>query len=313
MQNKVVIIGAGNVGTTAAFALMSGEVVSEIGLIDIDTDRALGEALDLSDGLPFLRPIAISSGGYSLCRGASVIIITAGFNQQVGETRLDLVEKNSEVLKKIIPKILEYHADPLLIIATNPVDILTYYTIKTWDLPSARVIGSGTVLDTARLRHVFSRHCNIDPRNVHGYVIGEHGDDAVIVWSALKIAGMEMEAFCRECTRQCPEPKQFNRFISEAAYRIIEKKGATYYSIALALKKIVESILRNEHSILTVSTLISNYAGLEDVCLSLPGVINKEGIKRVLPLPLDPQEYRKLHQTAQKLKIYQKKLMAPVL
>ncbi len=309
MSKKVVIVGTGNVGTAAAFALMNVDVISELGLIDINYQKALGEALDLSDGISFLRPMKISAGDYSLCQEADLIIISAGANQKVGETRLDLAEKNSLIFNDIIENILEYNPNPLLLVTTNPVDVLTYHTIRYFELPFHRVIGSGTVLDTSRLRHLLSQNCMVDPRNIHGYVIGEHGDGSVIVWSASQIAGINLSRFCEMCEKDCSSTGYLHSEITSAAYRIIEKKGVTSYSIALAIKRITETILRNENSILTVSTLVDNYFGINDVCLSLPCIINENGILRVLPLPLEEQEEERLKSTADNLKEVQQTLI----
>jgi len=307
MNKKVVLVGAGNVGTATAFALMNVEVISEMGIIDIDESKALGEALDLSDGLSFLRPMDIIAGDYSLCQNADLIIISAGANQRVGESRLDLAEKNKAIFDQIISNILEFNPDPLLLITTNPVDVLTYYTLKKFELSPQRVIGSGTVLDTSRLRHLLSQNCNIDPRNIHSYVVGEHGDGAVLVWSASQIAGIPLDKYCKACPESCSSD-QLQHQVTRAAYRIIEKKGATSYSIALALKRITEAILRNEQSILTVSTLIDDYYSIQDVCLSLPAIISHQGIEKVLHLPLSETEAYHLSSTAEKLKSAQDRL-----
>lgn len=301
-NNKIVIIGAGNVGTTTAFALISSQVVSEITLIDINEDKAEGEVLDLRDGLPFLQPININTGDYSACRDADIIIISAGFNQEPGETRLDLTEKNISVFSDILPQVLAFNPSPLLLIATNPVDVLTHYSINATGLSPDQVLGSGTVLDSSRLRYALSSHCKVDPRSIHGYVIGEHGDGAVIVWSTLQIGGMKMEEYCQICQTGCPPLDHFDAEVKEAAYNIISKKGATYYSIALALKRIVESILRDENSILTVSSYISEYYGINDICLSLPSIINQKGREALLPIPLNDSEITSLQDTATKLK-----------
>jgi len=308
MSKKVVLVGAGNVGTATAFSLMNVDVISELGIVDINETKAQGEALDLSDGLSFLRPMSIIAGDYSLCQDADLMIISAGANQKVGESRLDLAEKNQAIFDDVIENILSYNQDPLLLITTNPVDVLTYYTLKKFQLSPARVIGSGTVLDTSRLRHLLSQNCNIDPRNIHSYVIGEHGDGAVLVWSTSQVAGISLENFCDSCAGACSSPDRLHHEVTRAAYRIIEKKGNTSYSIAMALKRITEAILRNEQSILTVSTLIDEYYGINDVCLSLPAIVNHEGIKRVLPLPLSTDEVDDLQKTASKLKSIQDRL-----
>lgn len=301
-HNKIVIVGAGQVGATTAFTLISSKVVSEIVLIDINQAKAEGEVLDLRDGLPFLQPVEINMSNYSACQDADIIIIAAGHNQEPGETRLDLTQKNVAVFNDMLPQILEYNPSPLLLIATNPVDVLTHYTLYSTGLSPEQVLGTGTVLDSARLHYALSRHCQIDPRCIYGYVIGEHGDGAVIIWSALQIAGMKLKDFCSTCGKGCAHLEPIEDEVKNAAYNIIDRKGATFYSIALAIRRIVESILRNENSILTVSSFVNNYYGINDVCLSLPAIINRQGNIMPIPIPLDEMEEKALQETANKLK-----------
>lgn len=308
MIRNVSIIGAGNVGATIAFTLVAAGLVQELSLIDLNEAKAEGEALDIQDGLSFLRPAVIRSGGYSLCRQAQVAIITAGVNQKPGQSRLDLLQQNADVYRQIIPSILKYNEHLLIIVVTNPVDSLTYLALKLSGLPREKVFGSGTVLDTARFRNQISLHCRINPRNVHGYVIGEHGDGAVPVWSTAQIAGMKLDHFCRYCGRGCSAQKEIGSKVHTAAEQIIARKGATFYSIALAVKGIVQSIFGNENSILTVSTLIQDYCGINDVCFSLPAIINSDGVKDVLHPDLDPVETAALQHGAAALKTVQEQV-----
>lgn len=309
MTRNVSIIGAGHVGSTIAFTLVTSGLVQELSLIDMNEAKAEGEALDIQDGLSFLRPTVIRSGGYNLCRQAQIAIITAGANQKPGQSRLDLLHQNAEIFRQVIPSILKYNQELLIIVVTNPVDPLTYLALKLSGFPRGKVFGSGTVLDTARLRNQISLHCRINPRNVHGYVIGEHGDEAVPVWSTAQIAGLKLEHFCRYCGRGCSAQNEIGKKVHTAAEQIISRKGATFYSIALAVKGIVQSIFGNENSILTVSTLVQDYCGIKNVCFSLPAIINRDGVKDVLPLDLDKYETAALQHSAKKLKAAQEQIV----
>jgi L-lactate dehydrogenase len=289
---KIAIIGAGFVGSTTAYTLMVSGLVSEIVLIDLNTQKAEGEVMDLNHGMPFVRPVKTYQGNYSDCAGADIIIITAGANQKPGETRIDLVNKNTAIFKGIISEVIKYNSDSILLIVTNPVDILTYVTYKLSGFPKNKVIGSGTVLDTARFRYLLGDHVGIDTRNVHAYIIGEHGDTEVPAWSITNIAGIPMEKYCENC-QTCKNGNSRNEIfqnVKNAAYHIIERKGATYYAVALAVRRIVEAIIRNENSILTVSSFVEGQYGLNDVCLSLPSVVNRNGLERIIEIPLSEEE-----------------------
>ncbi|AGB40366.1 L-lactate dehydrogenase [Halobacteroides halobius DSM 5150] len=307
--DKIAIIGAGGVGATTAYALMIEGIASEIALIDIDAEKAEGEAMDITHGASFVQPVEIYAGDYSDCKKADIIIITAGAKQKPGENRLDLVKKNTEIFKEIIPSIIEYNKEAILLVVTNPVDILTYVTLKLANFPQNRVIGSGTVLDSSRFRTLIGENCNVAANNVHGYIIGEHGDSEVPVWSLTNIAGTQIENYCPICTKECNYNKEkIADKVKNAAYKIIEKKGATYYAIALAIARITRSILRNENSILTVSSLLEDKYEVNDVCLSLPTIVNGSGIKRVLRLPLNKKEKQAFQKSAIKLQNTIKKL-----
>src|SRR5690554_2248032 len=304
MSNKIVIVGAGFVGATSAYAIMNWGLASEIVLIDLNEEKAEGEAMDLSHGAAFVKPVKIRNGGYEDCKDARIVIITAGANQEPGETRLDLVHKNTRVFKSIVPEIIKYTKDAILLVVTNPVDILTYVTKKLSGLPSSQVIGSGTVLDTSRFRYLLSEHCRVNPRNIHGYVLGEHGDHEVTAWSLTTVAGVPFPEYCTFCGRQCNNEEfreEISRQVRNAAYEIIERKGATYYAVGLGVARIVESILRDENSILTVSTILDGQYGLDNVALSLPVILGAEGIVRVLNLDLAPEEEKKLREIGELL------------
>lgn len=297
MKDKVVIVGAGLVGATSAYAIMNTGLASEIVLIDLDQDRAEGEAMDLNHGAAFVKPVKIKSGGYEECKDARIVIIAAGANQEPGETRLDLVKKNTKIFKSIIPQIMEYTNDAILLVVTNPVDILTYVTMKLSGLSEKRVLGSGTVLDTSRFRYLLSKHCNVNPRNIHAYILGEHGDHEVAAWSLTTVAGVPFGDYCAICGNECADDsfkEDMSEKVKNAAYEIIDRKGATYYAVGLAVARIVESIFRDEHTILTVSNVLGGQYDLSDVALSLPAIIGAEGIERVLTLGLTADEEKKL-------------------
>lgn len=304
-HNKIAVIGAGNVGSTAAYALMISGIASEIVLIDIDKDKAMGEAMDLNHGTAFVKPVIVKHGDYSDCQEASIIIITAGANQKPGETRLDLLGRNIKIYKDIIPNTIKYNDKAIYIIVTNPVDILTYVTWKMSGLPVSRVIGSGTVLDTSRFRYLISQQCGIAARNVHAYIIGEHGDTEVPIWSLSNIVGIGIDEYClnycRNCDRKINKEEIFFK-VKNAAYEIIEKKGATYYAVGLAIRRIVEGILRDENSIMTVSSVMQGYYGVHGIALSLPSVINRKGVSAVLELPLTQEEQQAFYNSGERLK-----------
>ncbi|HHU81566.1 MAG TPA: L-lactate dehydrogenase [Firmicutes bacterium] len=280
------------VGSSFAYALMISGLVSEIVILDVNKDRLEGEVMDLNHGMPFVRPAIIRSGDYADLKGADLVVITAGVAQKVGETRLELVHRNVAVFREIIPKVAENAAGAVLLVATNPVDVMTYVTYRLSGFDKRRVIGSGTVLDTARFRYLLSDHCQIDPANVHAYVLGEHGDSEVPIWSLANIAGVRFTDYCPVCGRDCGPIKKQEIFeeVKNAAYKVIKGKGATYYGIGLAMVNIAESILRDEYSVLTVSSLMEGEYGLEDLCLSLPTVVARQGVVKKLRLELTPEE-----------------------
>lgn len=301
---KVAIVGAGHVGCTLAHTLVVSGVAREIVLVDADRDRAEGEAMDLAQAVPFYAPVEVRSGEIPDTAGALVTVIAAGASQRPGETRLDLLRRNVDVLRSLMPEIVRASPDGILLLTTNPVDVLTYAAVRTSGLPASRVIGSGTTLDTARFRAELARHYGLDPRNVHAYVLGEHGDSEVAAWSAATIAGLPVRGFCRAMGMSCTsaEMEAIAARVREAAYEIIRRKGATYYAIGAALARIIEAIARDEGAILTVSSLVDGPYGLADVCLSLPTIVGREGIRRVLPIPLSPDERARLERSAQILR-----------
>ena len=304
-RSKIAIIGTGNVGSTFAYSLMISGVAREIVLIDRNQTRAEGEAMDLNHGVNLVKPVNVYSSGYEGCKDADIVVITAGAKQKPGQTRIDLVKENVEIFKNIIPTITKYSGQAILLVVSNPMDILTYVTLKISGLPANRVLGSGTVLDSSRFRYMISEHCHVDSRNVHAYIIGEHGDTELPVLSNTNIGGMVLAEYCPICNGHCNYKEELKGIFEEvknAAYKIIETKGATYYAIGLALVKIVETILRDENSVLPVSTLIDDYYGVSDICLSVPCVVNCNGIERVLKIKLSPEEQEQFRHSAKTLK-----------
>jgi L-lactate dehydrogenase len=297
---KVAVVGVGSVGASFAYSLMIHGLVSEISLIDVNAEKARGEAMDLEHGLPFVQPARINSGGYGECADADIVVIAAGAAQKPGESRLNLVERNVAVFKQVIPSIIEHNDHCILLIATNPVDIMTYVSLKLSGFPPNRVIGSGTILDTSRLRSLIGEKFQIDPRNVHAYIIGEHGDSEVPVWSAANIGGVKLKEYCPICGMKYDEQYLDGIFeqVKNAAYKIIDLKGSTYYAIGLGLTRIVESIIRDENAILTVSSLLHDYYGANNVCLSTPSIVNKDGIVQTIKLPLENAEVKMFQKSA---------------
>ncbi len=266
---KVAIVGTGNVGATFAYSLLMSGLASEIVLIDANVSKAEGEAMDLNHAVPMHSPTRIWTGAYEDCAGAVITVITAGSAQRPGETRLDLIQRNAAIFRSIVESIVKFNPNGIILVATNPVDVLTYATWKFSGLPANRVIGSGTVLDTARFRYLLSQTFEVDPRSVHAYIIGEHGDSEVPVWSLANIAGMRLAEYCAANNMGCRQERLDEIFkqTRDAAYEIISRKGSTYYAIASGLMRIVEAILRDQATVISVSTYIEDYYGIKDVYL----------------------------------------------
>jgi len=311
LKPKIAIIGAGNVGSTFAFSLMISGLAREIVLIDKNESLAIGECMDLNHGLSFAHPTKIYAAGFESCEDADIVVITAGVNQKPDQSRTDLVTKNVALFKEIIPAIAKYAKNSILLVVTNPVDILTYVTLKLSGLPSNRVIGSGTVLDTARLKYLISDYSKVDPSNIHAYIIGEHGDTELPVWSNATIGGMAIETYCSEYAQlgnSKNELKEIFDKVKNSASEIIKLKGATNYSIAMSLVKITRSIVRNENSILPVSTLITDYYGISDVCISIPSIVNMKGVEQYVRLDLSDDEQKLFKHSANTLKKFIKSI-----
>jgi L-lactate dehydrogenase len=307
---RVAVVGVGNVGATFAYALLLSGLASEIVLIDANRAKAEGEAMDLNHAVPFTHSTRVWAGDFADCAGASVTVFAAGASQKPGETRLDLISKNAAIWRQIVPEVVKRNPNGILLIATNPVDALSYAAWKLSGLPAERVIGSGTILDTARFRYLLSQHFGVDARSIHAYIIGEHGDSEVPVWSLANIAGMRLPEFCKAQNLPHDRKAMDEIFLQtrDAAYRIIERKGSTYYAVAAGMMRITQAILRDQSTVLSVSSLIHDYYGIRDVYLSLPTVIDRRGVENVLRLELSPDEIEKLRYSASMLKAVVEKL-----
>ncbi|MEK3991184.1 MULTISPECIES: L-lactate dehydrogenase [Robertmurraya] len=309
--NRVALIGTGAVGSSYAFALLNQGVTEELVLIDLNKEKSEGDAMDLNHGMPFApSPTKIWFGDYSDCKDADLVVICAGANQKPGETRLDLVEKNTRIFKGIVEQVMANSFDGIFLVATNPVDILTYAVWKFSGLPKERVIGSGTILDTARFRYLLGDYFNVDTRNIHAYIIGEHGDTELPVWSRADIAGIPISQWIKKNSEYKQEDlEELFLNVRDAAYHIIERKGATFYGIAMGLVRVTKAILQNENSVLTVSAYLDGEYDQNDVYIGVPAVVNRNGIREVVHLDLDETEKVKFAHSVKVLK----KTMEPVM
>lgn len=303
-KGKVAVIGSGFVGASAAFAMAMSGNISEMVIIDVNKEKAIGEAMDINHGLPFMGQMTITAGDYEDVSGADVIVITAGTARKPGETRLDLTRRNAGIIKDIVPNIMKHYTGSVIVVVSNPVDVLTYLVQKLSGLPANKIVGSGTVLDSARFRYLISEHCGIDVKNVHAYIMGEHGDSQFPVWSATHIAGKKLDELCNACPKKCNnlEKERIVAEVKDSGAKIIKYKGATYYGIALSINRILEAILKNQNSVLTVGSVIHNRYGVNDVVLSLPCVVNAEGIEKVFDIDLTEDEQLKLQESARKIR-----------
>jgi L-lactate dehydrogenase len=298
---RIAVVGAGNVGSTFAYSVMLSGLASEIVLLDADRARAEGQAMDLDHAVPFNQPVRVWAGGYDDCKGALVTMVSAGASQRPGEGRMDLLKRNIAVFREVISEIAAVNPEGIILVATNPVDVLTYAAYKISGLSRRRVFGSGTILDTARFRTLLANHFDVDARSLHAHIIGEHVDSEVPVWSLANIAGVRLAELGGEGWPKF-EPHAMEEIFHktrDAAYHIIERKGATYYAVASGLLRIVEAIVRDQSTVLSASSLLTGQYGLSDVCLSLPTVINRRGVARVLQLGLDAGELEKLTRSAE--------------
>ncbi|MBP7570709.1 MAG: L-lactate dehydrogenase [Acidobacteria bacterium] len=297
---KVAIIGAGNVGATLAYTLMVRDVASRISLIDINPEKARGEALDLAHGASYLDNIDLRTEGFEGVADADAIVVTAGRGRRPGESRLDLARGNVEILEEIVGDILPHYRGAVVVIVSNPVDVLTYVAVKRLPVPHTKIVGAGTALDSSRFRYLLGREFDIDPRSIHAYIIGEHGDSSVPLWSMAKLGPIALANYAPPGRAPLDEAARagIHRAVVTAGRDVIERKGATYYAVSLSVARIVEAILHNERSLITVSTYLDGWEGLSDVCLSLPAVLGRDGIREVLPIALDDTERTQLRASA---------------
>ncbi len=307
-MSKIGIVGTGFVGATAAYALVMRGVGSEIALVDINQARAKAEAADILHAVPFAHQMRVTAGDYSELTNCKVVIITAGVNQKPGETRLQLLERNAAIFKSVVPQVLEHAPDAVLVVATNPVDIMTHLTARfaaEFGVPSSRVVGSGTTLDTARFRALLSQHLGVAAGNVHGYVIGEHGDSEVLAWSLVTVGVIPLEDYCRIQKIKLTDAirKDIDQKVRRAAYTIIEGKGATYYGIGSALARLVKAILDDQRAVLTVCSPMPQVVDVENITLALPHMVGKNGVIGTLPLPLSLDEEAALQNSAEIIKV----------
>jgi len=303
-SRKVSLVGTGLVGSSFAYALMIRGLASELVLIDANAGKAIGEMMDFNHGLSFTRPMRITAGDYAQCADSHVVVIAAGASQKPGESRLDLLARNAAIFREIVPQVVRHNPGGIILIATNPVDILTYVSVGVSGLAPGRVIGSGTILDTSRFRFLLGQYYGVDARSVHAYIIGEHGDSEIPVWSLASIGGVRLQEFAPLKNREYVQADMDGLFaqVRDAAYEIIRRKGATYYAIGLGLLSIVAAILGDYRRVMSVSTLMTGQHGVDGMCLSLPCVVGAHGVEEILTLNLEPAEEAGFRASAAKLK-----------
>lgn len=302
--NKISVIGAGFVGSASAYALMIQSLASEIVIVDINKEKAEGEAMDLVHGAPFVESVNVRAGDYSDTADSDIVVITAGVGQKPGETRLDLINKNVAVFNQIVPEIVKRSPNSILLVVSNPVDILTHITYKISGFPKNRVIGSGTVLDTARLKYTLGERFDIASQAINTYIIGEHGDSEIVAWSITDVAGMPVDKYCEDVCGQTASTLKHDSAeeVKNAAYEIINRKAYTNYAIGLSVARVVKAILRDENSVLPLSSLFEGQYGLKDVHLAIPTVVNRDGARQILEMPLSAEELSKLQASGELLK-----------
>ena len=308
-KRKVVIVGAGFVGMSLAYSIVNQGGVEELVIIDIDKDKAIGEEMDLSHGLPYaMQRMEIKAGDYDECKDASIVAITAGLPQKPGQSRLELTITNRKIVEDITQKIMESGFNGILLVASNPVDLMTYVVSETSKLPKNRIIGSGTVLDTARLRYLIADYLEVSSKNVHAYILGEHGDSSLVPWEHCYVGCKSMLDIMSDSNRPLEDLKKIHDGVWQAAYEIIEKKKATYYAIGLSLNRIIKAILNDENAILTLSTYLNGEYGNSGLYIGVPAVINKNGIKEILELKLNEEDQNKFNHSCEIMKENIKKL-----
>jgi L-lactate dehydrogenase len=304
-RRKVVVVGAGAVGATFAYSLAQSGLAEEIAIIDKNDSLAQGQVMDLVHGQPYFPSVSIHVGNQSDYANAQLIVITAGAAQRPGETRLQLLKKNAAVVRAVVAEVMDQQSSAVILVVTNPVDVMTYVALKFTGWNRHRILGSGTVLDSARLRYLLSVHCGVDVHNVHGYILGEHGDTEFAAWSMTNVGGIKMDSFCPTCGHCADwetERSQIVQQVRDSAYHIIDYKGATCFAVGLALVRITSAILRSQNSVLTVSTILNGEYGLQDVCLSVPCIVSAKGIEKIVESRIPDNEIAALHASAAALK-----------
>ena len=302
-KRKVVLVGAGFVGMSMAYSLLNQGGVEELVLIDVNKDKTIGEEMDLSDGLPYApHKMKIKAGDYSECKDANIVVITAGLAQKPGQTRLELAVVNAKIMKEITQNVMANGFSGVFIIASNPVDLMSYVVAEVSGMPKSKVIGSGTVLDTARLRYLIAEYLQVSSKNVHAYILGEHGDSSLVPWDHCYVGCKKMIDIMKDNNHPMEDLKKIHDGVWQAAYKIIEKKKATYYGIGMALNRLVHAVLNDENAILTVSTYQNNEYGQEGMYIGVPAIINKDGVKEILELKLNDEDQAKFNYSCEIMK-----------
>lgn len=313
-KRKVVLVGAGFVGMSMAYSLLNQGGVEELVLIDVNKDKTIGEEMDLSDGLPYApHRMKIKAGDYSECKDANIVVITAGLAQKPGQTRLELAVVNAKIMKEITQNIMANGFSGVFIVASNPVDLMSYVVAEVSGMPKSRVIGSGTVLDTARLRYLIAEYLQVSSKNVHAYILGEHGDSSLVPWDHCYVGCKKMIDIMKDNNHPMDDLKKIHDGVWQAAYKIIEKKKATYYGIGMALNRLVHAVLNDENAILTVSTYQNNEYGQEGMYIGVPAIINKDGVKEILQLKLNDEDQAKFNHSCEIMKENIEKEIRPII
>ena len=313
-KRKVVLVGAGFVGMSMAYSLLNQGGVEELVLIDVNKDKTIGEEMDLSDGLPYApHKMKIKAGDYSECKDANIVVITAGLAQKPGQTRLELAVVNAKIMKEITQNVMANGFSGVFIVASNPVDLMSYVVAEVSGMPKSKVIGSGTVLDTARLRYLIAEYLQVSSKNVHAYILGEHGDSSLVPWDHCYVGCKKMIDIMKDNNHPMEDLKKIHDGVWQAAYKIIEKKKATYYGIGMALNRLVHAVLNDENSILTVSTYQNNEYGQEGMYIGVPAIINKDGVKEILELKLNDEDQAKFNYSCEIMKENIEKEIKPII
>ena len=313
-KRKVVLVGAGFVGMSMAYSLLNQGGVEELVLIDVNKDKTIGEEMDLSDGLPYApHKMKIKAGDYSECKDANIVVITAGLAQKPGQTRLELAVVNAKIMKEITQNVMANGFSGVFIIASNPVDLMSYVVAEVSGMPKSKVIGSGTVLDTARLRYLIAEYLQVSSKNVHAYILGEHGDSSLVPWDHCYVGCKKMIDIMKDNNHPMEDLKKIHDGVWQAAYKIIEKKKATYYGIGMALNRLVHAVLNDENAILTVSTYQNNEYGQEGMYIGVPAIINKDGVKEILELKLNDEDQAKFNYSCEIMKENIEKELKPII